>query len=114
MFIIKVAIFLAASVCLIMGDQKTLLRTPRVLSNSPCTGCTSTCIIISPSDNSDVPCYQGPPQAISRYYYNCPLVPSNAKWECGLCADNGYPYYYQDDPVFKDVQWWTQEPVPTK
>ena len=72
------------------------------------------CSLVPPADADGFPCYQGNIQDATFTYRTDPLLKSGTTWSCLSCDDNGYPYYLQNDPIYKPMELWSQAaPDPT-
>lgn len=73
------------------------------------------CSLIPPPDAGGFPCYQGDNQDATFTYKTDPLIKSGTTWICLSCEGNGYPYYLQNDPVYTNMELWSQtgaDPTP--
>ena len=63
------------------------------------------CSIVPPSGSS-FPCYQGTIEDATFCYNTDPLLNPQSAWSCSSCADEGYPSYLQNDPLYKSMELW--------
>jgi hypothetical protein len=57
---------------------------------------------------SNFPCYQGSNADASKCLKTDPLLKEGTTWACGNCTSQGYPNYLQNDPIYKNMELWSQ------
>jgi hypothetical protein len=91
-----------------------LLLVARVQAGStdvPCHKCVfkgTDCVLLPPKDVT-FPCYQGSPQSAAACFATDPLMDEDTTWECGECADFGFPQYLINDPIYKNMELWVRD-----
>lgn len=88
----------------VFGEQH--LRTESTSGSIPCTGCTDICTLLAPQPTPI--CYQGAPADAVKCFNTDPLLPAGSTWQCNSCASIGYTEYSRNDPIYKNMELWTQ------
>ncbi len=76
---------------------------------STCSSCSQDLCSILPPDGSNFPCYQGSVSDTNFCFNTDPLLQPNSTTSCQTCADSGYGSYLQNDPIYKNMELWTQK-----
>lgn len=64
---------------------------------------TPTCVLLPTQPG--IPCYQGNNSDVQECYLKDPVVQSSTV-DCGVCSDFQFPYFFQNDPLFPEVELW--------
>ncbi len=81
-----------------------------VNAQSICTTCTANvCSIIPPANSTGYPCYQGNNKDTQQCYNTDPLLAPGSTWACGECVNFGFPTYLRNDPIYVNMELWSQK-----